>query len=301
MPNTLAHFGVQGPLSRLSAGTIDVKWVLLGCVLPDLPWIAKRSVTVLAPGLFDPVSLRLYAIVQASLAFSLLMAAALALLATRPLPVFGVLASGAFLHLLLDALQTKWGNGAHFLAPFSWDMVNVGWFWPESIITVLITVMGVAYLAWEWRHRKATRRIVVHFARRRVLAAGVLAVVYLGSPPVFFDQVVASGSHHLDVVTGGAEMVGRELALDRVGYRPSGGDGARGGWLSVPGRRMWAVGDLPSGEASISVRGRLEAPGTVRVSEYHAHVPYGRELASVLGLTLLAAVWLNELRTSTDP
>ena len=49
----------------------------------------------------------------------------------------------AALHLVLDALQTKWGSGVHFFAPVSWTSTNWGLFWPESIVTYGLTTLGV--------------------------------------------------------------------------------------------------------------------------------------------------------------
>ncbi len=71
MPNTLAHLGVQTLWSKAILPRADFKWISLGCILPDLPWIVQRIVTLGLPGV-NPVELRLYWIVQASLGFSLL-------------------------------------------------------------------------------------------------------------------------------------------------------------------------------------------------------------------------------------
>lgn len=300
MPNSLAHFGGQGPLARLIDARVDAKWILLGCVLPDVPWIARRAVTAVAGGFVDPVALRLYGIVQASLAFSLILAGILALLSARPKPVFGVLTLGALLHLLLDAAQTKWGNGVHFLAPISWEMINFGWFWPESVVTGALTVGGLGYVAWEWLRRRREPRIPLAPTRRNMLAAVTLALLYLAAPPVFFDDVMASGSHHLDVLVGETGEPGRHLGLDRVGYSPADEGGGSGGRVSVPGGEMRAVGHLPSREATVSLRGRLMSPRTVWVSEYHVHTPYFRTVSSVLGLVLLVAFWMWDSRSAAE-
>ena len=50
MPNTLVHLGVQGLGNRLISTEIDLKWVFLGCIIPDLPWIVRRTLIALAPG-----------------------------------------------------------------------------------------------------------------------------------------------------------------------------------------------------------------------------------------------------------
>ena len=78
MPNTLAHFGIQGVATRLVVRDADPKWIFLGGVLPDVPWILNRGLPALVPGV-DRIDLRLYAVLQSSLAGSLVLAGAVAL------------------------------------------------------------------------------------------------------------------------------------------------------------------------------------------------------------------------------
>ena len=37
---------------------------------------------------------------------------------------FGILALNSVFHLILDSLQTKWGNGVHLFAPVSWEVAE---------------------------------------------------------------------------------------------------------------------------------------------------------------------------------
>src|SRR5688500_1748825 len=53
---------------------------------------------------------------------------------------FCILVLNVVVHLLLDASQTKWASGVLFFVPLTWTLHNWGWFWPESLITVLCTV-----------------------------------------------------------------------------------------------------------------------------------------------------------------
>ena len=68
MPNTLAHLGVQGIATRSVLRDADLKWIYLGCIIPDVSWIIQRLVRYVIPNI-DLYDLRLYAIVQASLLF----------------------------------------------------------------------------------------------------------------------------------------------------------------------------------------------------------------------------------------
>ena len=44
MPNTLVHFAAQGGASHALWRRLDPRFVYLGCLLPDLPWILRRAV-----------------------------------------------------------------------------------------------------------------------------------------------------------------------------------------------------------------------------------------------------------------
>ena len=91
MPNILVHFGVQGVVTRSLMWQAEPRWIFLGCLIPDIPWILQRLGSTFIPGI-DLYDLRLYAIVQASLAVSLLLCGALAQLSSRASEVFNVLA-----------------------------------------------------------------------------------------------------------------------------------------------------------------------------------------------------------------
>ncbi|MEL6680055.1 MAG: hypothetical protein AAFQ51_15215, partial [Pseudomonadota bacterium] len=149
MPATLGHIGVQALITRGVIRGADFKWILLGCVLPDVPWILQRLTRAGLPSV-DVFDLRIYAIVQSSLVFTLILCGACALVARHPLRVFGILAVGALLHLLLDASQTKWANGVILFAPLDWRLVAFGFYWPEDVITLILLLFGLAYAAFAW-------------------------------------------------------------------------------------------------------------------------------------------------------
>ncbi len=50
MPNTLAHFGIQTIASKVVDRTAEIKWIAVGCIIPDIPWITQRLISFLAPG-----------------------------------------------------------------------------------------------------------------------------------------------------------------------------------------------------------------------------------------------------------
>ena len=59
MPNTLAHIAVHGAANASWQPARYLPWVLLGCVLPDVPWIANRVLRAANPAI-DVVALDLY-------------------------------------------------------------------------------------------------------------------------------------------------------------------------------------------------------------------------------------------------
>ena len=99
----------------------------------------------------DPIPARLYAIAQGSLFVTLFLCGAIAAISARPKRIFGILAFNVLLHFLLDSLQTKWANGVHFFAPISWELINFELFWPESLPTYALTLLGLFYACWLWR------------------------------------------------------------------------------------------------------------------------------------------------------
>ena len=100
MPNTLAHFGVQGLITHTIIKDADPKWIAFGCLIPDLSWILQRAIAELLPQ-GDAYELRLYAIAQASLFISLLLCGAAALISAAPSKICRILALNVLLHLLL--------------------------------------------------------------------------------------------------------------------------------------------------------------------------------------------------------
>lgn len=306
MPNTLAHLGaqgfLQGVLGRRAGAPFDPKWIALGCVLPDLPWIWHRALRILLGqlGWLDPSSplealydLRLYAIVQASLPWCLLLALAVAMIARHRAAVFGVLALGAVLHLLLDALETKWGNGVHLLAPFEWRELNLGWFWPEGWVALGLTLLGAAWVALTGRRAVSAPPELVLRGERLLLAA-LFATAYLSTPLLFLRAAEAGDSHSIATlraaeIGGSGQRTGRSVELHRAYYRVRDG---------VPVVRTLVEEELevPGLELQdgvrVSLRGRFVTERRLDVESWHVDQTSRRDLATYLGLAAVGAQWL---------
>jgi len=295
LPNTLAHLGIQTLATRAVVPIPDPKWIYLGCVIPDLPWIAQRAIAFFVPSI-DLIELRLYVIAQSCLAVSLLLCAALALLSQAPKKIFAILSFNTAIHLLFDALQTKWGNGVHLVAPISWETWNLGLFWPESATTLFLTAVGIGVVGWTfWRGAEDPVGLAVDRPIRLLFATALLAA-YTVVPWLLIGGVEAGDVHFLRTIGSGAARAGQEISLDRAAFVR----GEETGRLRLyNGEEVAAVGRLPERSGVISVRGRFGDANTLVVEEFYVHAGRMRNLGSYIGLALVALAWLLPMRSNS--
>jgi hypothetical protein len=287
VPNTLVHFAVQGAASRGVWRALDPRWIYLGCLLPDIPWILRRAVVGFGIPV-DVFDLRLYTMAQASLAGTLLLCAALALLTAAPRLVLAVLGTNALLHLLLDATELKFGNGVHLWAPFSWRMTSFEVLPGESPVYLVLAIAGALLVLWELtRRRNASLGFVL--SPRRLGAAGALLVAYLAFPLPFLGAVEASGSYSVKVLREVDARPGRTVSLDRTALLAT----PAGGFVQLwTGERIRARGDVPEHDAVVSLHGTFLAPDVLRIDRLFEH-RQNRDWPSYVALVLLAAMWLR--------
>lgn len=288
MPNTLAHFGVQGFLGHRFFPWSDPKWILLGCIIPDVPWIFQRIGQAL-PLPLDLYDLRLYAICQASLLGCVLLSGALAFLSAHPKKVFVILALNSLGHLLLDSTQLKWANGVHLFAPFSWELWNLGWYWPESVVTYVLTALGLAYLVKTWRVAVDQPLIPSHPTKRASLVAGLCLAGYFIFPLAVMSGAEQSDSHFVKTLRQTEKRVGRLVEFDRVSYlKKDSGDVIR----TMAKEQLRVVsGHLPH-SALVSMKGRFSSQDSLDVVDLHVHASWFRDVASLLGLGIFGILCL---------
>jgi hypothetical protein len=285
VPNTLIHFAAQGAASHGLWRRLDPRFVFLGCLLPDLPWILRRA--VVGFGLpVDTFDLRLYTMAQASLAGTLLLCAALAALTVAPRLVFAVLGTNALFHLLLDATEVKWGNGVHLLAPFSWRMTTFDLVAGESPVYLSLTILGALLVAWEIA-RRWPRTIGLDLRPARLGAAGAFLAAYLLAPLPFLGAIEASDSYSVKTLREVSARPGRAVHLDRTAFVVTPAGGTVQLWT---GERVRAVGPVPAHDATVSLHGTFLAPDVLRVDQLAEH-RRDRDWPSYLALVLLALLW----------
>lgn len=291
MPNTLAHLGVQGLITHTAIKDAEPKWIAFGCLIPDLPWILQRAIATLLPQV-DGYELRLYAIAQASLGISLLLCGAAAFTSAAPAKVGRILAFNVLLHLLLDACQIKWASGVHLIAPLSWQLLSFGWFWPESIPTVVLTLSGLIYMIWAIPLQPA--RVTAPYARPvwQWVAAIGLAAAYVLAPMGLRHGPYVHDNYYVQTLRNYPQRTGRQVEMDRRPYTPR-DRGATVATLVDEQIRMNSQ-PLPHG-AVVSLRGTFIDPDTIRIDALHLHWPWFRDGASYLGIILISVLWLKSI------
>jgi hypothetical protein len=294
MPNTLAHIGAQALPWKLLAPDTDIRWLAFGCIIPDLPWIAQRIVPYLVPTV-DLINLKIYCMIQASLLFCLLISGAIALLASVSAPIFLILAGNSLLHLILDAAQTKWANGVHFLAPINWQLSQFHLFWPEHAIILILSLTGLATLLF-FGIRDLGRPILLAFSTMRVSLAAFLMALYLLLPFGLFEGPVQADNHYVATLKNYQDRIGRRVGFDRCRY-----DSASKQITIFTGEKLDAIGSLPQRDGTISLIGHFTGGRTVFIDKLHVHRP-GRDFLSIVGLLLFALFLIRTtIITSSAP
>lgn len=284
MPDTFAHLGVQALVSRGLFKDADIKWIAVGCIIPDVPWITQRIFLALHVPV-DPFALRFYAIVQASLFSCLLLAGAVALLAADGRRIFLLLAMNSFLHLFLDALQIKWANGVHFFAPLCWQVTGFGLFWPDHPVSIFLTLLGVLALVY-FGIRDRDKQVVLAAPGRRHSAALLLLAAYLALPPFFAAGPRQEDNHFAATLQAVEKRPGRSVELDRAAFRRQDNS-----ILLLNGERIRLEGRVPPADGLVSIKGRFSDSGTIHVSDLHVHTTL-RDRSTKVALTAILLLWL---------
>lgn len=286
MPNTLCHIGIQAPLNGIVLQKQDLLWVVIACIIPDIPWITLKL--LLSSGAVSPYEARLYCTAQASFLFALILSGAVALLMRSSAKIFLILTVNCFFHLALDSMQIKWGNGVHIIAPLSWEMFHIDLFWPEFVGTIILTGVGFSYLLLNWEKLRKNRIFFTHH-RVKLLASFFLIAAYLTGPLHFKPQLEAADTYYIATMRNVAERTGKPIELDRARYQAS----TRKARVYT-GETFTLTGTLPAESGRVSFRGVFTTPDTIVCSDYHRSSDY-RDYVSLLGLFMACVLLIQSL------
>jgi hypothetical protein len=287
MPNTLAHIGSQGFLTHPFLKNSDIKWIYLGCIIPDIPWIFQRIVKVILPGI-NLYDLRLYSIIQSSLLFCIILSMVLAMLSINYWKTFIILSINSLLHLVIDACQIKWANGVHLLAPFNWKLTIFSFFWPESITTYFLTVLGFVFFIIMWKKGITGEWDLKLNSPVRYAGLILLLIVYLIVPFFLLDLPEKQDNHFVHTLRNYNEREGKYIELDRKFYESS-----KHKIESISDEKINLKGIELDKSCVVSIKGAFVAQDTIKVTKYHIHNDLFRDGASYVGLVLILMFWIN--------
>ena len=280
MPNTLAHLGINGLLTRTLIKQADLILIYFGALIPDIPWIFQRIVPALFPkiNLFD---LRLYCVVVASLFFSAILSFAFANIFSDTKRTFLIFSLGSLLHLLLDSIETKWANGVHLFAPFSWELYNAGFFWPENIFIYLLTALGFLYLIWNWR-QTINPSLQFSLSSSKLSLSIFLVMIYLFLPFLFMNNAEEANNHFVKTLRKYDNRPGKYFEIDRGKYI----DNPKGDRLATSFNEELKVVNLNLSKSEImSIRGKFISKNEIQILEYHVHS--NRDLFTYIALLII--------------
>ena len=287
MPNTLAHFAINGLFTRTVIHEADLKWIYLGCIIPDLAWILQRVVRAL-PVAVDLYNVRAYCIAQSSLLISVLICVAFAVLTKQRSKIFFILIIGCLLHLLLDAVQIKWANGVQLMAPYSWELTRFDIFWPESIGTYVLTTMGLIYFIFYFKKSFLGSCDEFILSKKTIIISSILIIFWLLLPVIFIPSIYDVDNHYISTLKDTSNRVGKNIEIDRNKYIHS----DTGSTLVTFFGEEIALENIQieSGKL-ISLQGKFIDNHTIYVDRYHVHTKF-RDYASIIGLICVLGIWL---------
>lgn len=292
MPNTLAHLGIQGFTTRGLLPGSDLKWIYIGCIIPDLPWILQRIVNAVTLPI-DRYDLLLYCSVQSSLMFCLILSAAFAAISRSPSATMLVLAMNSVFHLLLDATQIKWANGVMLFAPINWKLTHFDLYWPESLPTICLTLFGLCYILLMWRKACPPALWIKGRNRFAVLSAVILFMVYALAPTVFMQGPLEIDNYYSATLMHKSDRPGKEIAFDHAFLEAKDTQvrirNFNDEWFYLEGVEDGLDSCL------ISLEGRFITANRIRVTAYHLHPGNIRAAASIIGLSLVLLLWASGL------
>jgi len=281
MPNTLAHIGINGLLTRTLIKKSDFFWIYFGTIIPDLPWIFQRVVETFFPSI-NGYDLRLFVIVQATLILSIILSGAIAFISNSPKKTFLILSFGSLLHLLLDSLQIKWANGVHLFAPFNWELLNFSLFWPESFPTYILTIAGIIYFIFNWNNLKLNNiKLKLSFSQLRI--SFFLFVIYFTLPFGLMQFPLEQNNHFVQTLSDYENRTGKPIELDRKKMKFE--ELTKSYFIeSIDKSYIKLVGIETTNAYKISVKGKFIDNNTIKVTEFHEHIIWFRDGASYIGL-----------------
>jgi hypothetical protein len=172
--------------------------------------------------------------------------------------------------------------------PFSWKITNLELFWPESLPTYLLTALGLIYFILNWK-KSISSQIEYIFRPIRLGLFLFFISVYFALPFFLLNGPEKADNHFARTLRSYSDRKGKDIELDRAFYLPKKN---RNVLITFAGEEIEAEGIKPNQPALVSIRGSFSRTDCIRVSQFHVHSKYFRQIASYFGLGLVAMVWI---------
>jgi len=221
--------------------------------------------------------------------FCVLLSLVFALISEKPRLVFGILAVNSLVHLLLDAVEIKWGNGVLLFAPWNWQLLSFDMVWPDSLLVAVLSLFGLLLGIWVLAHPMLTPIRVQLHPKWRLVAVAFLVSLYAFGPLAFLDGPYSTDANSIATLQEKESRVGKEVRMDRETYQQRvNGDVV----LTFAHEPLRVVGDIRAEKSSqVSLIGEFEDFDVIRIRQIHEYHSPWRGLASYVGLGLIAFVW----------
>jgi hypothetical protein len=284
LPSLMVHYGTTllagWPVRHQSVTTA----LLLGATWPDVPWMALRVLDLWSPDELR-IPLRLYAQAFHTPLMCLWGGLIFACFMQRPRPQALAFIGAAWFHLVLDAFQTRYGNGVALLYPFSWRVYDFELFWPDGTIGLILLAMSTAVVLHAfWKGLEP-----LHLRRPSWLRVTALTLGYLLMPLATWHAAFDANVFNALFIYFPSALEGKEVGFERNALVSS----------KPPRLRTWydhhlALDQVPD-EARpgdvVSLRGTY-GEGQLKVRQFHIHSLDLHSTPSIVAFVMLVlAFW----------
>ena len=217
MPDWITHLGTtylaaQGA-SSLSPRLADIRYLLLGALLPDTTRLVVSLVDILD---WPAVPAFTYFIPFHSLLLTALVAGAIAVLVPAlngsSLKAFFLMMAGAAFHFLLDDVEGLVGCGSTTFYPFYFGKPFSGWNSEGNFAAMLLVISAIA-LGVALGQRARWPAFSFQFTRQRLFVAAALLVTALVIPLFFRQWMVQQNAYFLGFAANPAAFEGQSVEL----------------------------------------------------------------------------------------
>ena len=181
---------------------------------------------------------------------------------------------------MIDSLQTKWANGVHLFAPFDWRQLNFGLFWPENIITNILTIYGLIHFLIIFPNCfKSKLNLII-----RPVTLILPIVFYIFLPFLFLSGPEDANNHFVKTLRLNSDRTGKYIEVDRGKHIIS----ETKEYIKIFAGEEIEIESINSNLSSyISVQGFFINNNLIKITKYHTHNVGLRDIASYVGLFLV--------------